>query len=222
MAGNITLDNLVSVSELSHGGVSKTLSRVGNNNPIVVMRNNKPAAGVISPDEYRRLTEAEEDFALYLEAEERMKRATGQDSAWTTCSARNTSPSMTAMSRSSNDGLGHRIHRGATRRIKRSWRSRRVSAVGRTGRSDAEDGVNQDHGPSKTARSTIRPTPCGPWPASGTLDQEAEWATSMRVGHQHALRASGPHHANGPMVHMPDQSCGPRESPCEGRHRGPP
>lgn len=62
------------------------------------------------------------------------------------------------------------------------------------------------HGPSKTARSTIRPTPCGPWPASGTKDQEAEWATSMRVGHQHALRASGPHHANGPMVHMPDQS----------------
>ena len=49
MAGNITLDNLVSVSELSHGGVSKTLSRVGDNNPIVVMRNNKPAAIVISP-----------------------------------------------------------------------------------------------------------------------------------------------------------------------------
>ena len=69
MAGNITLDNLVSVSELSHGGVSKTLSRVGDNNPIVVMRNNKPAAIVISPDDYRRLTEAEE--------EERMKRDDG-------------------------------------------------------------------------------------------------------------------------------------------------
>lgn len=77
VAGNITLDNLVSVSELSHGGASKTLSRVGDNNPIVVMRNNKPAAGVISPDDYRRLTEAEEDFALYLEAEERMKRDDG-------------------------------------------------------------------------------------------------------------------------------------------------
>lgn len=77
MAGNITLDNLVSVSELSHGGVSKTLSRVGDDNPIVVMRNNKPAAIVISPDDYRRLTEAEEDFALYLEAEERMKRDDG-------------------------------------------------------------------------------------------------------------------------------------------------
>lgn len=63
--------------KLSHGGVSKTLSRVGNNNPIVVMRNNKPAAIVISPDDYRRLTEAEEDFALYLEAEERMKKGDG-------------------------------------------------------------------------------------------------------------------------------------------------
>ncbi len=42
-----------------------------------IMRNNKPAAGVISPDDYRRLTEAEEDFALYLEAEERMKRDDG-------------------------------------------------------------------------------------------------------------------------------------------------
>ena len=79
------------------------------------------------------------------------------------------------MSRSSNDGLGHRIHRGATRRIKRSWRSRRVSAVGRTGRSDAEDGVNQDHGPSKTARSTIRPRRVGhgrspgPW-TRGQMD----------------------------------------------------
>lgn len=54
----------------------------------------------------------------------------------------------------------------------------------------------------------------GPW----TKDQEAEWATSMRVGHQHALRASGPHHANGPMGHMPDRSCGPRESPCGDGH----
>lgn len=49
----------------------------GTTTPIVVMRNNKPAAIVISPDDYRRLTEAEEDFALYLEAEERMKRDDG-------------------------------------------------------------------------------------------------------------------------------------------------
>lgn len=58
-------------------GPGKTPGRVGNNNPIVVMQNNKPAAIVISPDDYRRLTEAEEDFALYLEAEERMKKGDG-------------------------------------------------------------------------------------------------------------------------------------------------
>lgn len=77
MAGTVSLDNLVSVSELSHGGVSRTLGRVSDNNPVVVMRNNKPAAVVITPDDYRRFTEAEEDFALYLEAEERMRNDDG-------------------------------------------------------------------------------------------------------------------------------------------------
>ena len=77
MAGTISLDNLVSVSELSHGGVSRTLSRVSDDNPIVVMRNNKPAAIVITPDDYKRFTEAEENFALYLEATERMKHDDG-------------------------------------------------------------------------------------------------------------------------------------------------
>lgn len=102
------------------------------------------------------------------------------------------------------------------------------------------------HGPSKTARSTIRPTPCGPWPASGAKDQEAEWATSMRVGHQHALRASGPimrmdqwstcrtnhaahakahvragiaDHPDGPRsIRRTNQIRGPRESPCGDGH----
>ena len=77
MAGTVSLDNLVSVSELSHGGASRALSRVSNNNPIVVMRNNKPAAVVITPEDYKRYTEAEENFALYLEAVDRMKNDDG-------------------------------------------------------------------------------------------------------------------------------------------------
>lgn len=72
MSNTVSLDNLVSISELSHGGVGRAIARVGDGNPIVVMKNNKPAAVVITPDDYRRYTEAEEDFALYLEAEERM------------------------------------------------------------------------------------------------------------------------------------------------------
>ncbi|KAB8289080.1 toxin-antitoxin system subunit antitoxin [Bifidobacterium ramosum] len=78
MAGTISLDNLVSVSELSHGGVSRTLGRVSDDNPVVVMRNNKPAAVVITPDDYKRYTEAEENFALYLEAVDRMKHDDGE------------------------------------------------------------------------------------------------------------------------------------------------
>lgn len=78
MAGTVSLDNLVSVSELSHGGASRALARVTNNNPVVVMRNNKPAAVVITPEDYKRYTEAEEDFALYLEAVDRMKRDDGE------------------------------------------------------------------------------------------------------------------------------------------------
>ena len=78
MAGTVSLDNLVSVSELSHGGVSRTLGRVSDNNPVVVMRNNKPAAVVITPDDYKRYTEAEEDFALYLEAADRIKHDDGK------------------------------------------------------------------------------------------------------------------------------------------------
>ena len=77
MAGTVALDNLVSVSELSHGGASRAISRVGNDNPVVVMRNNKPAAVIISPEDYKRFTKAEEDFALYLEAVERMKQDDG-------------------------------------------------------------------------------------------------------------------------------------------------
>lgn len=77
MSATIALDNIMSISELSHGGVSKAVSRVEDGNPIVVMRNNKPAAVIISPDDYRAYTEAEEDFALYLEAVERMNRDDG-------------------------------------------------------------------------------------------------------------------------------------------------
>lgn len=77
MTGTISLDNLVSISELSHGGASRALSRISDNNPVVVMRNNKPAAVVITPEDYKRYTEAEEDFALYLEAADRMNHDDG-------------------------------------------------------------------------------------------------------------------------------------------------
>ena len=77
MTATISLDNIMSISELSHGGVSKAVSRVEDGNPIVVMRNNKPAAIIISPDDYRMYTEAKDNLDLYVEASERMNHDDG-------------------------------------------------------------------------------------------------------------------------------------------------
>ncbi|WEV63479.1 type II toxin-antitoxin system Phd/YefM family antitoxin [Bifidobacterium sp. ESL0732] len=78
MMGTATLlNNLVSVSDFNHGKASQTFKRVQDDNPVIVLKNNKPAAVIVSPDDYRRLTEAEEDFVLYQEAMERLKNDDG-------------------------------------------------------------------------------------------------------------------------------------------------
>lgn len=71
------LDNLVPVSEFSHGGASRQFARVGDGNPVIVMKNNRPSAVIISPDDYKRFLNAQEDLALYAEAQERLDRAEG-------------------------------------------------------------------------------------------------------------------------------------------------
>lgn len=67
------LDSMVSVTSLNHGGASKALSQVGDNHPVVVLKNNQPSAVIITPADYRRLTQAEENFALYRKAVERLR-----------------------------------------------------------------------------------------------------------------------------------------------------
>lgn len=71
------LDNLVSVSELGHGGASRAIGYVGDDNSVAIMRNNKPAAVIISPDDCKRFTKTEENFALHLEAAERLSKDDG-------------------------------------------------------------------------------------------------------------------------------------------------
>lgn len=77
--GTVTLlNNLVSVSDFNHGKASQTFKRVQDDNPVVVLKNNKPTAVIVSPDDYRRLNEAEENFVLYQEALERLKNDDGK------------------------------------------------------------------------------------------------------------------------------------------------
>lgn len=72
------LDNIVPISDFSHGRSSAAFSRVGDDNPVVVLRHNTPAYVIVTPDEYRRSKESEEDLELLSLAMERTSR-TGLD-----------------------------------------------------------------------------------------------------------------------------------------------
>lgn len=72
------LDNLVPISDFSHGKGSDAFSKVGDDNPVVVLKHNKPAFVIVTPDEYREAKQAEEDLALLTLALKRVA-ATGDD-----------------------------------------------------------------------------------------------------------------------------------------------
>ncbi len=65
------LDNIVPISDFSHGKSSAAFSKVGNNNPVIVLKHNAPAFVIVTPDEYRLAKEAEEDLDLLMLAIER-------------------------------------------------------------------------------------------------------------------------------------------------------
>lgn len=71
------LDNLVPISDFSHGKGPSAFSKVGDDNPVVVLKHNKPAFVIVTPDEYREAKQAEEDLALLALA---LKRSASTDS----------------------------------------------------------------------------------------------------------------------------------------------
>lgn len=73
----ILMKNHVSATELSHGAVGRTLSELSIDHPIVVMRNNQPAAVMIAPEEYDQYVSMQEDYALLQEAVQRLLNDTG-------------------------------------------------------------------------------------------------------------------------------------------------
>ncbi len=73
MSAASILDSMVSVTSLNHGRTSKAFSQVGDNHPVVVLKNNQPSAVIITPADYGRLARAEENFALYRKAVERLR-----------------------------------------------------------------------------------------------------------------------------------------------------
>lgn len=65
------LDNMVPISDFSHGKSSAAFAKVGNDNPVVVLKRNAPAFVIVTPEEYRSAKQAEEDLDLLMLAIER-------------------------------------------------------------------------------------------------------------------------------------------------------
>jgi antitoxin StbD len=69
--GNL-LKSLVSITQFNKGQAAKIFDRLKTERRIVVLKNNAPSAIILSPDEYLRLLEIEEDSILLNLAEQRL------------------------------------------------------------------------------------------------------------------------------------------------------
>ncbi len=72
---SVRFDSLVSISQFSKGYASRIFDKLKEKKQMVVLKNNEPAAILLSPEEYARLTEAEEDYLLLCEAVRRMEQS---------------------------------------------------------------------------------------------------------------------------------------------------
>lgn len=66
------LESLVPITQFNRGQASRIFDRLHNESRLIVLKNNQPAAIILSPAEFARLSEIEEDYALLLEAAGRL------------------------------------------------------------------------------------------------------------------------------------------------------
>lgn len=66
------LQSLVPISQFNKGQAAKIFDRLRFEKELIVLKNNQPSAIILSPEEYTRLTEIEEDYFLLLEANKRL------------------------------------------------------------------------------------------------------------------------------------------------------
>lgn len=70
------LQSLVPISQFNKGQAAKIFDRLHSEKELIVLKNNQPSAVILSPEEYSRLTEIEEDYFLLLEASKRLEDET--------------------------------------------------------------------------------------------------------------------------------------------------
>lgn len=67
------LDCLIPITQFNKGQASRIFDRLRTEKQLIVLKNNVPSAVILSPEEYARLSEIEEDYALLMEATERLE-----------------------------------------------------------------------------------------------------------------------------------------------------
>ena len=74
-AANV-LNSLVPITQFNRGQAARIFDRLHSESQLIVLKNNQPAAVILSPSEFRRLSEIEEDYLLLREAMERLSTNT--------------------------------------------------------------------------------------------------------------------------------------------------
>lgn len=72
IASNL-LHSLIPISQFNKGQAAKIFDRLNSEKELIVLKNNQPSAVILSPEEYTRLTEIEENYFLLLEANRRIE-----------------------------------------------------------------------------------------------------------------------------------------------------
>lgn len=72
------LTRLIPITQFNRGQASKIFDRLHSESELIVLKNNRPSAVILSPEEYSRLAEIEENYALLLEASKRLAANEGK------------------------------------------------------------------------------------------------------------------------------------------------
>ncbi len=74
------INSLIPISLFNRGQASRIFDRLKKERQLIVLKNNQTSAIILSPEEYERLSEIEENYTLLMEAERRLdanKNVTG-------------------------------------------------------------------------------------------------------------------------------------------------
>ena len=63
------MDCLVPISLFNKGQATKIFNRLKETKELFVLKNNQPSAVILSPEEYTRLTEIEENYTLIIRSD---------------------------------------------------------------------------------------------------------------------------------------------------------